>query len=366
MEEHIKYLGSYRPKSEDFLHSTVTINGGSHHVWDAVGATADGCDFARILPNVANNTELVNLVQDGDLIGYIRSPMTISWPCDLNPQTALQILKGRVSHTELGYAGDGGCPRQTSIFNEPGPRVPRDRPIYEDFDNAALGIYRASLRGYGITPQKEAALKAEVKRWRRIVQPVIFPCKDMDTDPVDFTTIEALSEIGAECIKHSPNDQSTLFNFKLNCVQWSTLVFSLAVCFPLSSVTLASKGWGADYERNWREKLGLANDEKLTGLEELPIPFYTLDEVIDNTLDLYLPAVKQQIRNMIPKDAVTALMFAKGIRPDQRSIMPSAFMMENRLRAMGIKRKTKTVFEYVATVVVPEKLVKVKEQQETV
>ena len=359
MKDQIDYIGPYRMKSEAFLYSRVTVNGMSYRVPDAVGATIDGHNVLRLMPNVANNAELVNLVQDGDLIGYIRDPMTISWPCDLNPQTALHILKGRVSHTELGYAGEGGCPKQTSIFNEPGPRVPRDRPIYEDFDNAALGIYRASLRGYGITPQKEAALKAEVKRWRRIVQPVIFPCKDMDTDPVDFTTIEALSEIGAECIKHSPNDQSTLFNFKLNCVQWSTLVFSLAVCFPLSSVTLASKGWVADYERNWREKLGLANDEKLTGLEELPIPFYTLDEVIDNTLDLYLPAVKQQIRNMIPKDAVTALMFAKGIRPDQRSIMPSAFMMENRLRAMGIKRKTKTVFEYIATVMRKEDIVQI-------
>ena len=366
MEMQINYIGPYRMKSEAFLYSRVTVNGMSYRVPDAVGATIDGHNVLRLMPNVANNAELVNLVQDGDLIGYIRDPMTISWPCDLNPQTALQILKGRVSHTELGYAGEGGCPKQTSIFNEPGPRVPRDRPIYEDFDNAALGIYRASLRGYGITPQKEAALKAEVKRWRRIVQPVIFPCKDMDTDPVDFTTIEALSEIGAECIKHSPNDQSTLFNFKLNCVQWSTLVFSLAVCFPLSSATLASKGWVADYERNWREKLGLANDEKLTGLEELPIPFYTLDEVIDNTLDLYLPTVKQLIRNKIPKEAVRDLMFVKGIRPDQCSIMPSAFMMENRLRAASVERKTKSVFEYVATVVAPEKLVKVEEQQETV
>ena len=356
MEEHIKYLGSHRPKSEDFLRSNVTINGDSYHVWDAVGVTEDGHNFARLLPNVANGAELVNLVQDGDLIGYIRQPMTISWPCNLDAETALGILKGRVSHTELGYAGDGGCPMQTSIFNEPGPRVPRDRPIYEDFDNAALGIYRASLANYEITPQKEAALKAEVKRWRRIVQPVIFPCKDMDTDPVDFTTVEVLAEIGAECIKHSPNDQSTLFNFKLNCVQWSTLVFSLAVCFPLSSATLASKGWVTDYERNWKEKLGLAYDEKLTGLEELPIPFYTLDEVINNTLDLYIPKVKQQVRDMIPKDAVRALMFVKNIKPDQCSIMPSAFMMENRLRAKGIKRKTKTVFEYIATVMRKEDL----------
>ena len=192
MEEHIKYLGSHRPKSEDFLRSNVTINGDSYHVWDAVGVTEDGHNFARLLPNVANGAELVNLVQDGDLIGYIRQPMTISWPCNLDAETALGILKGRVSHTELGYAGDGGSPMQTSIFNEPGPRVPRDRPIYEDFDNAALGIYRASLANYEITPQKEAALKAEVKRWKRIVQPVIFPCKEMDTDPVDFTTVEAM------------------------------------------------------------------------------------------------------------------------------------------------------------------------------
>lgn len=360
MEEDIKYLGSYQPKSEDFLRSTVTINGDSYHVWDAVGVTEDGRNFARLLPNITGNIELVNLVQDGDLIGYVRPPMKISWPCKLDADTALGILKGRVSHTELGYAGDDGCPMQTSIFNEPGPRVPRDRPIYEDFDNAALGIYRASLANYEITPQKEAALKAEVKRWRRIVQPVIFPQKDMDTDPVDFTTVEALAEIGVECIKHSPDDPSTLFDFKLNCVQWSTLVFSLAVCFPLSRVTLASKGWGTDYERNWREKLGLADDEQLTGLEELPIPFYTLDEVIDNTLDLYLPKVKQQVRDMIPKDGVRELMFVKGIKTDQCSIMPSAFMMENRLRAKGIKRKTKTVFEYIATVMPEDQLKKVE------
>lgn len=359
MEEHIKYLGSYRPKSEDFLRSTVTINGNSYHVWDAVGATADGHNIARLLPNTVGNVDLVNLVKDGDLIGYIRDPMMISWPCNMNADTALGILKGRVSHTELGYAGDGGCPRQTSIFNEPGPRVPRDRPIYRDFDNAALGIYRASLGGYGITPKHEAALKAEVKRWRRMVQPVIFPCKDMDTDPVDFTTVEALAGIGTECIKHSPSDHTPLFNFKLNCVQWSTLVFSLAVCFPLSHATLASNGWLTDYERNWKDSLGLADDENLTGLEELPIPFYALDEVIDNTLDLYLSAVKQQVRDMIPQDAVIALLFSKGIRPDQRSIMPSAFMMENRLRAMGVKRKTKTAFEYIATVMRKEDLVQI-------
>ena len=357
MDDQIYYIGPHRMKSDAFLYSTAIINGRSYRVPDAVGATTSGRNIARLIPNVANNVELVNLVQDGDLIGYIRDPIKISWPCHLNLDAILQILKGRVSHTELGYAGDGGCPRQTSIFNEQGPREPRDRPIYEDYDNATLGIYRASLSEYGITPKHEAALKAEVKRWKRIVRPVIFPCDTMNTDPIDFTTVEALSGIAAECVRHSPNDNTPLFDFKLNCVQWSTLVFSLAACFPLSHATLASNGWFADYERNWGGLLGLAADENLTGLEELPIPFYTVDEVIDNTLDLYLPTVKHEARDMIPKDAVRDMLFAKGISPDQRSIMPSAFMMENRLRANGFKRKTKTAFEYIATVVREEYLI---------
>lgn len=359
MDDKVHYIGPYRMKSDAFLYSTVTINGVLYRIPDAVGATPDGHNIARLMPNVANNVELVNLVQDGDLIGYIRDPIGISWPCCVSLDMIQSILKGRVSHTELGYAGDGGCPMQTSIFNEQGPRAPRDRPIYKDFDNAALGIYRASLGGYGIAPKQEAALKAEVKRWKRIVLPVIFPCDTMNTDPVDFTSVEALSGIAAECIRHAPNDHTPLFDFKLNCVQWSTLVFSLAVCFPLSRATLASKGWLADYERNWGDMLGLADDENLTGIEELPIPFYTLDEIIDNVLDLYLPTVKQEVLDNISKDKVRDIMFAKNIRPDQRSIMPSAFMMENRLRAMGVKRKTKTVFEYIATVMREECLVQV-------
>ena len=164
MKDQIDYIGPYRMKQDSFLYSSITVNGVSYRVPDAVGATDDGRNIARLMPNDASNAELVNLVQDGDLIGYIREPMHITWPCAMTPEIALGILKGRVSHTELGYAGNRGCPMQTSIFNETGPRVPRDRPIYEDYDNAALGIYRASLANYEIPPKKETALKAEVKR----------------------------------------------------------------------------------------------------------------------------------------------------------------------------------------------------------
>ncbi len=362
MNKDIDYIGPYRMKSEDFLYSTITLNGNSYRVADAVGATADGRNIARLIPNIASNADLVNLVQDGDLLGYIRDPMNlnITWPCAMDSKVK-DILKGRISHAEIAYADEQCLPRQISLW-DPGnswqPITPKGRFLYEDFDTATIGVYHASLYEYGIEPQREKELKAEVKRWMRIVKPVIFPHETMDTDPVDFIDLEALAEIAARCIGRSPADTSPLFDFKLNCVQWSTLVFSLAVCFPLSRTTLSSRGWLADYERNWSATLGFAA-ENLEGLEELPIPFYTMQDAIENTLDLYFPQYKQLILGIVDPKVVSALMFANGIKPDQRVIMPSAFMMENRLRAKGVPRKTKTVFEYVATVVPEDKLTKI-------
>ena len=93
----------------------------------------------------------------------------------------------------------------------------------------------------------------------------------------------------------------------------------------------------------------------------MPIPFYTIEEAIENTLDLFFPLqCKQQILSMVDPQAVSELMYKNGIKPDQRVTMPSAFMMENRLRAMGVPRKTKSVFEYVATVVPEDKLTKIE------
>ena len=364
MNKDIDYIGPYRMKSEAFLYSTITLNGNPYRVADAVGATADGRNIAWLIPNVASNADLVNLVQDGDLLGYIRDPMNlnITWPCAIDSKVK-DILKGRIYHAEIAYADEQCRPRQISLW-DPGnswqPITPKDRFLYEDFNTAIIGAYHVSLCGYGIEPQREKELKAEVKRWMRIVKPVIFPHETMDTDPVDFIDVDSLARIAARCIGRSPADTSPLFDFKLNCVQWSTLVFSLAVCFPLSRTTLTSRGWLADYERNWSATLGFAADN-LEGLKELPIPFYTIEEAIENTLDLFFPLqCKQQILSMVDPQAVSELMYKNGIKPDQRVTMPSAFMMENRLRAMGVPRKTKSVFEYVATVVPEDKLTKIE------
>jgi len=42
MNDQIDYIGPYRMKSEEFLYSTITLNGNPYRLADAVGAIADG------------------------------------------------------------------------------------------------------------------------------------------------------------------------------------------------------------------------------------------------------------------------------------------------------------------------------------
>ena len=353
MNNEIDYTGEYRLKAncrhrESYWGSRIRLNGADKFVMDAAGATENGRNVVRLLPYGPNEHALDGVVHDGDLLSYMQDPLTVAWPVTLNPVSIVNILKGRASHAELGYAGADGSARQVSLWSNHGPIRPYDRPIFEHACDDAISIYRISLRGYGVDPEREANLKSEVKRWKQILQPVYFPCETMNVDPVDFTTVEELRRIAEVLIKHSPNDGHPPFDFKLNCVQWSTMVFSLAICFPFSREMLASCGMLEAYERNWSASLGFA-DKDLLGLNELPIPFYSVREAVENVLDLYLPEVRDSILGMVDMSAVAALLRRNGIRPDQRIIMPSAFMVENRLRALGVPRKTKSVFEYVAT-----------------
>ena len=85
------------------------------------------------------------------------------------------------------------------------------------------------------------------------------------------------------------------------------------------------------------------------GRAALEVEAESVKEAVENVLDLYLPEVRDSLLGMVDMPAVATLLSQNGIRPDQRVTMPSAFMVENRLRAMGVPRKTKSVFEYVAT-----------------
>lgn len=359
----INYVGDYRLKEncrhrEPYWASRIRLNGIDKSVVDAAGAAEDGRNIVQLLPYGPNERALDGVVQDGDLLSYMQGPLTITWPGPMNPASIGNILKGRASHAELGYSGQGGSARQVSLWGASGPIRPYDRPFFEHACDDAISIYRVSLREYGVDSERERKLKAEVKRWKHILQPVFFPCTTMNVDPVDFTTVDELRRIAGGLLKHTPDAGQPAFGFKLNCVQWSTMVFSLAVCFPLSREMLAANGMLADYERNWSASLGFA-DEGLVGLDELPIPFYSVKEAVENVLDLYLPEVRDSILGMVDIPAVSALLSQNGIRLNQCVVMPAAFMVENRLRAFGVPRKTKSVFEYVATGLPVQELVRV-------
>ena len=369
-----RYIGQWRPRDEAHWYSTITLNGVEHKIPDGIGAQ-DGEDVLRLLPNVEGNPDLIGLVKNGDMLAYVRDPLRKSlnlFPLP-NEKDAFDIIKGRTSHAELGYSEDDGRPKQISLWYEHDPcpydrplHIPFERPFRTDRTGGDIAIYRVSLRGYGIDEQREEQLKAEVLHWKEILRPARFPKETMNTDPVDFTTIAALRSIAEKCIKHPYGDQTPPLPFMLNCIQWVTMVFSLAVCFPLSHKMLRDNGWFDDYQRNWGGHVKLAPNDTLTGLDELPIPFYSIRDVISDALNFYLPDEKAQISALLNQGNIAARMGAHGETADQRFTMPSAFMLENRLRAAGIKRKTESVFEYVATVVAPEKLVKVDQQQESV
>lgn len=353
--EIIDYVGNYRPAAGSRAHdmafwsSDVIFNNQERRIVDAAGMGADGRNVVKLIPYGPNSRDADTLLENGDLMAYIRGRHVVRIGASVDG--LLPILKGRASHAELGYRSATGKSCHVSLWDATNPIHPTDCKVFSDqADNAALGIYRVSLREYGIDSSMEAKLKAEVRRWKEIVRPVYFPNGDaMNFDPVDFASIEALGEIARKYLRHVPADPIPPVDFRFNCVQWSTLVLSLALCYPLTRKTLMALRSCDEFDTHWKSRVGGYCEDGVEGLRELPVPFYTPMEVIENALDLYLPDMKDVVLELAKKYPVEALLHSKGLTFDQRVIMPSAFIIENRLRSLGIKRKTKTVFEYVAT-----------------
>lgn len=350
----IQYVGNYKPTSScrafntSFWTSEVVINGQKRRVIDAAGMNDHQQSIVNLIPYGPQSRIADEVVSDGDLLAYIREPKIIN--VVLNKDTLLSLLKGRASHAELCYRKEDHA-RHISLWDAQNPIVPTDCHSFHDrTDNAALGIYRISLKEYDVDRQRELSLKKEVRRWKEIVRPINFPNGfALNLDPVDFADIGNLADIARKFINHSPMDPGPPVDFKMNCVQWSTLVLSLALCFPLTRKVVLELGVQTSFETNWMSRVnGYARDD-LVGLECLPIPFYSPMEVAENALDLYLPNMKNELLDLAKTASAGSLTSTLGIRMDQRVIMPSAFIIENRLRKLGVPRKTKTIFEYVAT-----------------
>lgn len=287
----VEYIGNYRPaaigRAADklFWTSDVILNGKSHRVVDAAGMDSAGRNVVNLIPYGANSKSIDDLVGDGDLLAYIRGRNCVR--VDMNVDMLLPLLKGRASHAELCYRSPEDHACHISLWDAPNPIRPTDCSVFsEHSDGAALGIYRPSLAQYGVTSDRERTLKAEIRKWKQIVSPVCFPNGfALNFDPVDFASVEALGDIGRKFLSHSPTDRTPPVDFKLNCVQWSTLVFSLAVCYPLTENTIAKLKVRNEFESNWLARIGGYCGE-VEGLDELPIPFYSPMDVVENALDL--------------------------------------------------------------------------------
>lgn len=362
MDETINYLGDYRLKAgkhrhhEPYWASKVVFGGHEKSVVDAAGVDENRRNVVRLLPyKEERECPLVDeVLSDGDLLAYVQGPKRIEIPAaGIKPdkKTLKQLgetLKGRADHAELGYGNAANQAMQVSLWGREGPMQAEDRRFFSHTVSDTISIYRASLAGYGVDAHTETLLKAEVKRWKEMVKPVYFPCgAEMNIDPVDFATMDELREIAAGFINHRPADPKPPFDFKLNCVQWSTLVFSLAVCFPLSETTLKKSGLWEGYKANWVGDLGCAADG-LEGIGELPLPCYTVGEIVEDMLDLYLPEHKPGLVEALNKLPLRQVLSELG-GVESKRVMPNAFLIENRLRGLGFERRTKTVFRYIAT-----------------
>ena len=90
-------------------------------------------------------------------------------------------------------------------------------------------------------------------------------------------------------------------------------------------------------------------DPMAVALDVLPIHFYTPMEILEDTLDLYLPECKDELLARVASLPVEEWLGKKGLSLDSRLIMPSSFILENRLRTIAGGRRSKAIFEYVAT-----------------
>ena len=360
----IHYMGNYRPVQgsrafeKSFWTSDVVFAGQSYRVVDAAGIDDSGHDVVNLIPYGPNSHIVDEVIADGDLLAYVRERNIIN--VGLNVDALMPLLKGRASHAELCYQMADQA-RHISLWDARNPVYPTDCNVFHDHaDNAALGIYRISLKEYDVDAQRELALKREVRKWKSIVCPVNFPNGyALNFDPVDFADIGSLADIARKFLAHSPADHCPPVDFKMNCVQWSTLVLSLAFCFPLTRKVVSELGSQSSFEANWMSRVNGYTADGLFGIDDLPIPFYSPMEVVENALDLYLPKMKETLLELAKKYPTESIFKSKGLRMDQHVIMPSAFIIENRLHKRGLRRKTKSIFEYIATALPESELTRI-------
>ena len=334
---------------------------------DTLPLDETGQPYMCIVPYGRGISALDSVIQDGDLLTYIYDSK-----CGNSPQASAEaFFKQRGGHAETAYLDSSGKAHQVAVWgNSYSDRLFHEGPTGTN----AINIYRLDLSGIGVDAERERALKHEVVRWKSIFRHHNFP-SEMNTDPVDFLTLEDLRQIAVKLIKGERVRD-------VNCVQWSVTTVSLSLNFPLTRKVVSDLGVADDYERRWAPSLGYA-DEALSGIGELPVPFYSPARAIQKSFDMYFPGM--DLRAMLTKASAAkemATLFADNVKRSLKMpagmgisdivgyfakvssgdldipfefcgaklkfVMPATFILEERTSAMN-KSPNGIKFNYVAT-----------------
>lgn len=275
---------------DEFCSTSITIGSNKHLVNDVCPyELVNGREsfYMRVIPYGPNFAEIDDVIEDCDLLMYIedRRPAEIDIANISKGDfgTLLNLLKQHGFHAEAGYHGDDGYAHQVGLWSD----RPVDRRFHEsETQQYTINIFRLSFPWLQDKDQKR--LKRELHKWKRLFNKHTFPGgQEMLTDPVDFTNISELSNIAKRLINRPP-DTPTGLN-KVNCVQWVCQAVALALNYPLTRAVVDQLEMSNVFEQhliNGVYQIDYSDDD-LTGLDTMPVRFYSPARVLQTTIDMY-------------------------------------------------------------------------------
>ena len=345
----------------------IKAHSGRPFVNDSLPIDESGQPYMRIVPYGRGIGAIDSVIQDGDLLTYVYGTR-----CGNSLQASAEaFFKQRGGHAETAYLDTSGKAHQVAVWgNSYSDRLFHDGQTGSN----AINIYRLDLSGIGVNAERARGLKHEVVRWKSIFRYHNFP-SEMNTDPVDFLTLDDLRQIAIKLVKGERVRD-------VNCVQWSVTTVSLSLNFPLTRKVVSDLGVADDYERRWAPSLGYA-DETLAGIGALPVPSYSPARAIQKAFDMYFPGM--DLKSMLTKTSAAkemAALFADNVKRSPKMpagigisdivgyfdkvssgdldipfefggaklkfVMPATFILEERASAMN-KSPNGIKFNYVAT-----------------
>jgi hypothetical protein len=248
--------------------------------------------YLRIVPYGPHSTDLNSIIEDCDLLTYLGGPLSVPrltsprgpalLPAGVRPEHLLTMMKQRGFHSEAGYRAEDGSACQVALWGN----QPSDRLFHQgNTQQNTIHIFRLSFPW--LEDSRQMDLKREIHKWKRIFNRHTFPHgKSMNLDPVDFTSVEDLSDIARKLIARAPDSPTGLD--PVNCVQWTYQAVALSLNYPLTREVLQGLDVKDEFERHWEPLVGYS-DDSVRGVGRLPTRQYSPARALQLALDTYFP-----------------------------------------------------------------------------